>query len=281
MSVYHPVTFRSRAGWEAARFLAARGTFGMRRGSPLLPREVWDAAEPLVPEGGGLAVSRGNHPGRFFSLIFDDAGRSVAFVKVSRDTMGARALRAEREAVERFAGYLPPPMLAPKVLRHSEGVLVFEAVEWRARAFPWRLPEDVAFAIGVFTRTASKSADGSGVAHGDFAPWNLLLTEAGWGVVDWEGLRTNAPPFFDIFHYLVQSTSELRRPFVRTIVEGLRGRGWIGDAIGAYAAGAEVDPSESGRYLREYLRISLAELGVDAPRRNTRVRSGLLEILGG
>ena len=40
--VYHPVTRRSRLGWELARFLARRGVFGPRRGLPLLPREVWE-----------------------------------------------------------------------------------------------------------------------------------------------------------------------------------------------------------------------------------------------
>jgi aminoglycoside phosphotransferase (APT) family kinase protein len=61
-----------------------------------------------------------------------------------------------------------------------------------------------------------------GVAHGDFAPWNLLETASGcWGVIDWENCRQSADPYFDLFHYLVQSSSELRRPRKQAILDGL------------------------------------------------------------
>ncbi len=195
--------------------------------------------------------------------------------------MGAQALAAERLAVEGYASRIPPPLLAPKVLSHSEGVLVLEAMTWRPRAFPWRLPDDVAFALGAFFRATSQTQGASGAAHGDFAPWNLLRTEDGWGVVDWEDFRSEAPPYFDLFHYLVQSGSELRRPLRRTILDGLGGRGWVAGAIGAYAAGAEVDAREGTRFLREYLHISAAELGLVAPRRSVRVRSRMLQLLDG
>lgn len=274
LSVYHPVTFRSRLGWEAARALAGLGAFRLRRGFGLMPREVWEAAGRHVPRGGGLAVARANHPGRFLALVFDVDGRPVAFVKVARDTFGARALSAEREALDGSGSQVPPPLVAPRLLSHSVGVLVVDAIEWRPRASPWRLPEEVAFALGVFFRRTSPDAAGaSGAAHGDFAPWNLLRTDSGWGLVDWENFHTGAPPYFDLFHYLVQSNSELRRPLTRTIWDGLKGKGWVGAAIGAYAAGSEVAARDSPHFLHEYLRISSAKLDPRDARRGTRIRS--------
>jgi hypothetical protein len=218
-------------------------------------------------------VARANHPGRFLALVFDVDGRPTAFVKVARDTFGALALSREREAIEGLGAQVPPPLTAPKLLMHSEGVLAVEAFDWRTRRSPWQLPEDVAFALGMFFRRTSDAAGTSGAAHGDFAPWNLLRTENGWGLVDWESFHTGAPPYFDLFHYMTQSRSELRRPRIRTILEGLNGKGWVGAAIGAYAAGSEVDAHHSAHFLREYLRISRANLDQDAPPRGVRVRS--------
>jgi len=281
LSVYHPVTIRSLVGWELARALARRGAFKLRRGYGLLPREVWEAAGHLVPAGGSLAVARANHPGRFLAIVLDSTGRSSMFVKVARDTPGARALATERQALEAFGAALPPPLIAPKLLGDSEGVLVFESLEWRARALPWRLPQEVAFALGVFFRSASDSAGSTGVAHGDFAPWNLLRTETGWALVDWEDFRADAPAYFDLFHYMIQANSELWRPLRRTIVDGVALKGWVGDVIRAYAAGAEIDAGESPHFLREYLRISSATLDPNAPARGARVRSKMSAELGG
>lgn len=281
LSVYYPVTFRSRIGWEAARTLAGRGAFRLRRGSGLLPKEVWEATWALIPTGGGLAVARANHPGRFFALIFGADGRPTMFIKVARDTFGARALAREREGLDGFGAQISPPLMAPKLMSHSEGVLVFESLDWLTRASPWRLPEEVAFALGVFFHTtASKTSGASGAAHGDFAPWNLLRTESGWGLVDWESFHTGAPPYFDLFHYLVQSNSELRRPLKQTILDGLKGKGWVAGAIGAYAAGAELNVRDSPHFLREYLRASAARLEPEAAGRGARVRSNMSRRLG-
>jgi peptidoglycan/xylan/chitin deacetylase (PgdA/CDA1 family) len=273
LSVYHPVTIRSRLGWEATRAVAGLGTFRHLRGSGLMPREIWEAAGPHIPVGGTLATARANHPGRFLALVLDADGRPTTFIKVARDTFGSEALATEREALQEFGGHVPAPLMASELLSYSRGVLVFRAMDWRVRTFPWRLPEEVAFAIGVFFRRASSDSSGTGAAHGDFAPWNLLRMESGWGLVDWESFHTGAPPYYDLFHYLVQSNSQLRRPLIQTILDGLKGKGWVGGVIGAYAAGSEVDVRDSAHFLREYLLISAANLGQDAPRRGIRVRS--------
>jgi Ser/Thr protein kinase RdoA (MazF antagonist) len=227
-----------------------------------------------------MAAARANHPGRFHALVFDAEGRPAAFVKVARDTMGAQALATERDALDGFGADVPPPLLAPELLDHSDGVLVFRAMDWQARTFPWRLPEEVAFAIGTFFRRTSPDGSESGAAHGDFAPWNLLRTESGWGLVDWENFRVQAPPYYDLFHFLVQSHAGLRRPLMRSIVSGLNGEGSVGGIIRAYAAGSEVDARDSAHFLREYLRISAATLGPDYKARGLRARSKISSRVG-
>ena len=98
--------------------------------------------------------------------------------------------------------------------------------------------------------------------------------------MDWESFHTGAPPYFDLFHYLVQSNSELRRPRRQTILNGLRGKGWVGALVAAYAAGSEIDARDSSHFLGEYLRISTATLDVSAPKRSLRVRSTMSSKLG-
>lgn len=274
--IYHPVTLRSLAGWEVARAMAGVGGFRLLSRYSLLPREVWDAAAPLIPPGGSISVAKANHPGRFLALVVDERGAPLAFVKVARDTIGSRALAMEREALYSFGSLLAAPLFAPPVLDSTEGVLVIGPVHWRKRAFPWRLPEEAAFALGLFFRSTSSGEAGMrGVAHGDFAPWNLLRTDSGWGVVDWENCLREAPPYFDLFHFFVQANSELRRPTKQAILEGLQLKGWVGKAVGAYAAGSDIPSSESKHFLHEYLRISAARLDLSAPRRGARVRSRL------
>jgi hypothetical protein len=282
LSVYHPVTARSRAGWEVARLIAGRGLFQLRRGYGLLPKEVWEAAAPLIPPGGGLGVARANHPGRYVCLVIGNGREEPrAFIKIARDTMGSEALRREGEALEAWGGLLPLPLRAPKVLKNSPGALVLEPFEWVPRAAPWRMDVEVAHALGRFFRMTSSEQDPlSGVGHGDCAPWNLLRTRAGeWALLDWESASPGTPPFFDLFHFFVQASAELRRPTKRAIVEGLELRGWVGRTIEAYAKGCEIDSREARRLFPEYLRLSMSNVTPSAPARAVRIRSRLARMM--
>jgi hypothetical protein len=280
LSVYHPVTARSRAGWEVARLIAGRGLFRMRRGYGLLPREVWEAAAPLVKHGGTVAVARANHPGRFVGLVIGPKGEPTAFLKVARDSLGAAALRREWQALERFGPLLPPPLFAPRVLDRAEGLLVLEPVKWVARAAPWRMSREVAYALGRFFRiNASNQNPSLGLAHGDCAPWNLLRTESGWALIDWENSAEGMPALYDLFHFFVQSSVELRRPTRNAIVDGLNLKGRVGESIEAFAAGSELDPRGCRLQFHEYLRISAARVKPSAPRRALQIRRELSGML--
>ena len=87
--------------------------------------------------------------------------------------------------------------------------------------------------------------------------------------MDWEHARRDAPPFFDVWHYVVQAHALLGRPKMEEISEGLSGLGPVGQAIAAYAAGAGLDFRLSEESLRRYLEIT--STGLDA-----KTRDGLL-----
>jgi hypothetical protein len=140
------------------------------------------------------------------------------------------------------------------------------------------LPEEVAAAVGEFFRLTA-DGNGEGAAHGDLAPWNLLKTSNGWVLIDWEDSRTAATPFFDVFHYVVQSHALLKHPSRADVVAGIvGGEGWVGKAISAYASGAGIDAAEALEQLPAYLEASIAMLEPDAPdgRQGIAVRRALL-----
>jgi hypothetical protein len=143
------------------------------------------------------------------------------------------------------------------------------------------MSEEVAYALGrFFSKTISRRDPPMGVAHGDCAPWNLLQSQHGWALIDWENVDEDSLPFFDLFHFFVQSLGELRRPTKRTILQGLELTGPVGNAIDAYAAGAELDPRGAKPMFWEYLRRSSARVEPGVPPRALRIRHNLARMLG-
>jgi thiamine kinase-like enzyme len=120
-----------------------------------------------------------------------------------------------------------------------------------------------------------------GAAHGDFAPWNLLATESGWTLLDWEIADQAMPPFYDLFHFLVQANGELRRPSKRAIVDGLNQKGWVGAVIQAYGEGSGIEPKQARTHFLSYLQLSSAQVGASIPRQGLRIRRRLAEMQKG
>jgi thymidylate kinase len=263
--VYHPINWRAQTGWAATRAAAALGAFRFVPRRAALPAEVESAMAPYVPDGGTLAVARANHPGRYVALVVDANGRPEALGKVATDPAGLAGLEAEAESLRSLGSGLEAPLAAPGLLGASPGVLVFEVVDYRPRLRPWRLSATVARAAGAFFRSRGEAGAETGASHGDFAPWNLLRRGDRWVLIDWEHARPDAPPWHDVWHYLVQGHALLGRPSQDEIVAGWRGSGWVARALRAYAEGAGLAPEDSERWLDPYLEASKAGLDPGRP----------------
>lgn len=258
LSIYQPVTLKGRVAWEAGRLLAMAGGFRLLGRGHAPPRAVREVLAPHVPPRTSVAVMRANHVGRYVALLTGERGVH-AVAKIATTPEGAKALETEATALDAFREQVPSPLSVPRVLVTEPGLLLLEAVRWRPRARPWHLDEDVARALGAFFRAGARQTDEGprGPRHGDCAPWNLLRTQQGWALVDWESADEDGRPYEDLCHYFVQSTTLLSRPSVSALVQGFaRAEGWIGAAVGAYAAGASIPQAEACRWLVTYLRNS-------------------------
>jgi GT2 family glycosyltransferase len=203
-------------------------------------------------------VARSNHAGRYTALVLTEDGEHHAIAKIATDELGREKLTCEARALAGLANRLEPPLQAPGVLAKHRGLLLLEAADWQPRGRPWRLPPAVARSLGsLFAAGMTEAGDTRGFSHGDFAPWNLLREDDTWTLVDWEQGQ-KAPPFRDVLHYLVQAHVHLGRPSRRRILAGLRGEGWVGRALRAYAEGAHLDVSHARRHLAAYLAERLA-----------------------
>jgi thymidylate kinase len=283
LSVYQPVTVRGRVAWEAAGLAARAGGFRLLRRGEAPPLLVREALASHLPPRSTLAVGRANHPGRYVAAIVDRAGSCHGIAKVATGPAGVEALRTEAEAIETFGSLLSPPLAAPRILVNEPGVLLLEAVPWRPRLRPWRLERDVAGALGALFRSKARE-DGVrlGPAHGDCAPWNLLQTEEGWVLIDWESASGEATPFYDLCHYVIQGHTLLGRPSWKEVRAGFLHRtGWVGAAVRAYAEGAEVPADEAVSFLEAYLRASGSRMEAEGERAGGVVRSRLLREIAG
>ncbi|MBF6606408.1 MAG: hypothetical protein IVW53_12575 [Chloroflexi bacterium] len=278
LSVYQPVTLRGLIGWMGARVIARTGALALlpATGSPVEAIRL----DGAIPSGSLVAVSRGTTAGRAVALILDSRGRAHAVAKLRSDPEGMAGLAHEAHALERARPHLPPGLAAPRLLAEAPGYLVFEAIDWRLRPRPWRLPPQVAADLGTFYLHAGGGPDG-GPAHGDFSPWNLLRTRSGWMLIDWADAIEAAPPFADLIHFVVQSHALLGRPSTAAVVAGFDGQGWVGAALRAHAAAAALDYRDARSRLIAYLEASLPEMdaGSDDGRRGARGRQRLLAAL--
>jgi thymidylate kinase len=263
LRIHRPVSIDATAMWSVGYLAASTGSFrlgGVARPSPWVIDRVID----LVPAGGTLATARSNHPGRSHVLVLDASGVPVLMVKVASDESGAAQLAREAAALRRLAPLLPAPVTAPEVHNADTGRLALVAVRWRWQAAPWRMEADVAASLGAF-HAHQRGEHGTGLGHGDVAPWNLLRLTGGWCLVDWEEAGEGHLPFADVFHFVVQGHSLLGRPWARTIFRGLAGEGWVADCIRSYAEAAGLDPATSARWFQLYLERSTADLPRSAP----------------
>jgi thymidylate kinase len=253
LSIYQPSRLRGLAGWNLSRLLAALGLFRMfPRGQPP-PAALDDILASHVPDGRIVAVARSSHPDRLVALV-EGPGSDRHIAKVAFSKSARRALVREAENIRTLGRLLPQSVKAPAIQAEGPGLLLLEAVRARPRVRPWRVPPEVAFALGrLFRAQGTARKDLRGPAHADFAPWNLIRTSEGWTLVDWEHARADALPLYDVWHWLFQSHDLLGWPTRQTLLDGFRGRGWVGQAIDAYRQGAGLDLVDASSLFLEYL----------------------------
>jgi hypothetical protein len=274
LRIYHPMTPRGLAGWSGARALAAVGLTRLLPVGDSVPDEVTQALGPHLREGMRLAVATTNHEGRYVALGLDADGGCEWVAKIASGAAGADALRTEALAIRDLAGRVPAPLSPPRLLHEAPGLLLFAGVAWKPRLRPWYLPQEVAAAVG--------GLFAAGAEHGDFAPWNLYRTHAGWALLDWEEARRDPTPYLDPLHFLVQGHALLGRPGRKELLKGLGGNGFIGRAVVAYADAAGLGGSRVLDHLPAYLKQSMDLLDEDAAdgRRGIEARRALLTELG-
>jgi hypothetical protein len=201
-------------------------------------------------------------------MILDAQGQPNVVVKVATDETGSRALHREGSQIVQLGRLLASPLRPPTIVDHRDGVLALRAERWHARWRPWHLDEELARALGTFFASLRRD-DPNGIpvgpTHGDFAPWNLLRTDRGWLLIDWEYASREHPAFYDIFHHLVQTHVLLHRPSRRTLLEGMTGEGPMAPLLHAYARAAGVDVRLAPELLRLYAKLSAAHLDPGRP----------------
>lgn len=278
-TLYQPVTTKGRAGWTAGRALARAGLWRALPRSAPPSSAALDAVRTILLPGDRVASSRPNHAGRSLLMLIGDGARPDRIAKVITEGP-TDALDRELDALTSFGGLLPAPLSTPRIDAHSRGLIVFDAVGWVPRREPWRLPPEVAGAVGGFYRAAGGD-ETDGPAHGDFAPWNLLRTRNEWVLIDWEHFVEDAPPFYDLWHYFVQGHALLGRPSADAILRGAAGEGEIGTAVRAYAAGADVPEDLALSSLEAYLARTQQSMNLDKEdgRAGFSARATLLERL--
>jgi hypothetical protein len=268
-------------GWEAARVIASTGLFSRLPSGAEPPPEVFDLLGPHIPRGGTFAVSKSNHPGRWVALLIAEKGKVEAVAKVATNATMREALAHEAHALHNLAPLLPAPLSGPKVLSEDEGLILLEPVEWRANLRPWGLPQEVARALGVFFRRGVEDEDEpKGLGHGDFAPWNLFRTPEGWTILDWEHAGEKTKPFVDILHYVTMAHSLLGHPSRKAVLEGIASQGWIGDALAAYAEGAQLSLERLPDIFVDYLKGRVLSGNTKADKQAARARDALLAAMG-
>ena len=239
--IHQPMRPPAQLAWRAARTVAATGA--LRAMPAHAVPSIHARIRPHIPAGGTAAISTRltrRSGTRAMALTIDAAGQPHSLIKLADDELGRARLAGEVEAVEQFGPLLAPPVTTPMLLHIEPGLIVFEAVRWSARREPWRLDPELAYGMGELFAQGANLTNETGISHGDFAPWNVLKVGDGWSLIDWEDAGDGRPAFEDPFRYLAQACTLLGHPSEEQILEGLLGRGPVGEILAAYADGAGI-----------------------------------------
>ena len=208
----------SRAMGRVASFLdqfVVRANVGPRSADPLAAVEP--SLRRFLNEADGAACMHSSMPGRSIAALV--AGESPRYVlKIGRSD--DRPLRNEAEFLKGTAGMglsFQVPELAYADSAGGHYVVVTHA--WRHARLAGMLTRDEL--LGITEDLATAAPGGGCLVHGDLAPWNVLRTPEGIGVIDWETATFADQPLRDLIHYVVQAGAILRWTDVSAVAREL------------------------------------------------------------
>jgi Phosphotransferase enzyme family len=290
--VYTPVTPRGLAAWYGARAVASCGLGRILPGRRLSAHPpLKDAVFPLVGlEDGHIAAASSFDGRRGVLCVIDHSARVRAFVKLAWSDGFAEGLQREADALERLKG--ATAIRFPRVIFSGEleglTTLIITPVRGRPRLRPDRLGQRLVqasaaiFRLGAELRPLSTALPAMettnpewsrlvdetrnviepwadrfiplGLVHGDFAPWNLLEAGRSVGVVDWEEARFVGLPYWDLWHYAVQTATLTRRSrSIRALHRAIRREGPLWLALRSYATNLDIPVDLGSAILPVYL----------------------------
>lgn len=259
--IYQPLDHRARIIHRMAWLTAQSGLFRLLPAGRL-PDELLLRVASWIPRGGTVAARRLRGGRRWVVQVIEADGSKGPILKVALSASDRISLDREHQALHTASESLEPPLAAPSVSEHRDGVLVMEPVDWKLRDHPLSLPAELARGLGeLFTGTSVGSHDEKrGRVHGDLAPWNLLWDGELWFLLDWEESRPDGLPYHDLFHHWVQSHALMGSPSLEEIIDGIDGRGGLGEALQAFAHAADVPDDEMPTRFLRYLQMSMDEM---------------------
>ncbi|GAB2728003.1 phosphotransferase [Streptomyces bullii] len=214
--IYRPLR---PAGRAAAFFdqLLMRMRLGPRVGDPLA--FVGPLLRSLPSDVDGMAFMHSSTPGRCIAAL-SASGRPRYVLKVGR--RDDHRLQNEGRVLAELPS-LGLPFRVPELLFADFTGDHFAVM---SRAWPNCRQADLLPPDELLDIAAALAGPGNGrasMAHGDLAPWNILRTPQGLGIVDWESASPARHPLRDVIHYLVQAGAHLGWIDARSVVHELTG----------------------------------------------------------
>lgn len=195
--------------------IAVRIGIGPRVANPLA--EVEPFLQKFLQDADGAAFMHSSMPGRCITAV-STRGEPRYVLKIGR--ADDHPLRNEAEFLGKLSGMrlpfkVPELVYADRVGKHY--AVVTHAWRHARLAGPLSRSE----LLGISEVLSAAGADRGGLVHGDLAPWNVLRTPGGIGLIDWETAKFADQPLRDLIHYLVQAGALLRWTDVPTVVREL------------------------------------------------------------